>query len=316
MFNPSLKSIAAYVPKNCIDNFYFEKILDTTNEWIIDRTGIKTRYFADKNERSSDLGVEAAKTAISRANISPKDIDLVITATLSPDFHGMPSTATIIAQKLGLNNVPSFDISAACTGFIYLLDISSAFIRSGTYKNILIIGAEKISSILDFSDRSTCILFGDGAGAAIIGTTDTKELSILDVHISSGDGSELLHTPNDTKLLQMRGNEIFKIAVRTLISDVAHMLKANDKNPSDIDFFIPHQANLRIIKAVEKQLDFTPSQSVITVQKYGNTSAASIPMAINEIYETGKLKKGHLMLLDAFGGGLTWGSALLHFDGN
>ncbi len=316
MFNPSLKSIAAYVPKNCIDNFYFEKILDTTNEWIIDRTGIKTRYFADKNERSSDLGVEAAKTAISRANISPKDIDLVITATLSPDFHGMPSTATIIAQKLGLNNVPSFDISAACTGFIYLLDIASAFIRSGTYKNILIIGAEKISSILDFSDRSTCILFGDGAGAAIIGTTDTKELSILDVHISSGDGSELLHTPNDTKLLQMRGNEIFKIAVRTLISDVAHMLKANDKNPSDIDFFIPHQANLRIIKAVEKQLDFTPSQSVITVQKYGNTSAASIPMAINEIYETGKLKKGHLMLLDAFGGGLTWGSALLHFDGN
>lgn len=310
-----LKSIASYVPKNCVDNHFFERRLDTTHEWIVERTGIETRFFAADNERTSDLAKAAGELAISRAGLNTSDIDTLILATLSPDFHGMPSTASITAQKLGLQNASAFDISAACTGFIYLLFLANSLIRSGSAKNILIIGAEKISSVLDFSDRTTCVLFGDGAGAAVISQTSDPKKSIIDVHVQSGAGADLLYTPNDTRLLQMKGNDIFKLAVRTLIADVERILKKNHKAASDINFFIPHQANLRIINAVGKKLNFTEEQSVITVQKYGNTSAASIPMAMNDIFESGRMKTGDLMLLDAFGGGLTWGSALVHFAG-
>ncbi|WP_199768120.1 MULTISPECIES: beta-ketoacyl-ACP synthase III [unclassified Helicobacter] len=318
----SLKSIASYVPKNCVSNFDFEKMVDTSNDWIVERTGIHTRYFASKDQKTSDLAYEAGKLAIQRAKLKPSDIDMVIVGTLSPDYLGMPSTACVVANKLGIIDKPAFDISAACSGFIYLLFTAKSFIESGMCKNILIIGAEKISSILDFQDRSTCVLFGDGAGAAVVGTTNSKERSIIDVHISSNGGyANLLYTPLSTlqeeakQCLNMKGNEVFKVAVKTLISDVEMILQKNKVLVEEIAFFIPHQANLRIISAVGKRLEFKEEQVVLTVQKYGNTSAASIPMAMNDVYEDKRLKNGDLILLDAFGGGFTWGSALLRFDG-
>ena len=316
----SLKSIASYIPQKCVTNHDFEKSLNTTHEWIVERTGIHTRYFAEQGEKTSDLAAAAGRVAIQRAGLETSDIDMVIVATLSPDFLGTPSTACVVASKLGITDKPAFDISAACTGFVYLLAVAKSFIESGAAKNILIIGAEKMSSVLDFEDRSTCVLFGDGAGAAVIGRTEDKAEAILDVHIASnGEHGKLLYTPlqgdEAKQCLNMKGNEIFKIAVKTLSNDVEQILAKNHLTTQDVDFFVPHQANLRIISAVGERLSFTPQQVVLTVQKYANTSAASIPMAMNNIYENGRLKKGDLMLLDAFGGGLTWGSALVRFGG-
>lgn len=331
----SMKSVASYVPRNCISNSDFEKILDTTDDWITKRTGIKTRYFANDDEDSSDLGVKAAKLAIDRAGMKASDIDMVICATLSPDYLGMPSNACLISHRLGIENKPAFDISTACSGFIYLLSLARSFIESNTYQNILIVGAEKISSVLDFSDRGTCVLFGDGAGAAVISATNNEYERIIDVNVSAnGKLNDLLMTPRclGSKLnfsngfsvsqvdsmqgyLKMKGNETFKVAVKTLANDVKEILARNNVDIKDITYFIPHQANLRIINAVGDMIGIDSSKVVVTVQKYGNTSAASIPMAINDIYEDGRLKKGDLILLDAFGGGLTWGSSLLYFDG-
>ena len=316
----SLKSIASYIPQKCVTNHDFEKSLNTTHEWIVERTGIHTRYFAEQGEKTSDLAAAAGRVAIQRAGLETSDIDMVIVATLSPDFLGTPSTACVVASKLGITDKPAFDISAACTGFVYLLAVAKSFIESGAAKNILIIGAEKMSSVLDFEDRSTCVLFGDGAGAAVIGRTEDRAEAILDVHIASnGEHGKLLYTPlqgdEAKQCLNMKGNEIFKIAVKTLSNDVEQILAKNHLTTQDVDFFVPHQANLRIISAVGERLSFTPQQVVLTVQKYANTSAASIPMAMNDIYENGRLKKGDLMLLDAFGGGLTWGSALVRFGG-
>lgn len=311
----SLKSIASFVPSRSVSNAEFEKTLDTSDEWITKRTGIKNRFFADETQSTSDMGYEAAKVALTRANLKPSDIDMLICATLSPDYLCMPSTATIIAHKLGIENKPAFDISAACSGFIYLLSIAKAYIESGAHKNILLVGAEKTSSVLDFSDRSTCILFGDGAGAAVVGQTSDIKKSILDISISAnGKYAHLLCTPRDSKI-RMKGNEVFKLAVKTLASDVGEILHKNNMSANDIDFFIPHQANLRIINAVGETLKMDSQKIVLTVQKYGNTSAASIPMAIDEIYNDGRLKNGDLLLLDAFGGGLTWGSSLVYFNG-
>ncbi|MFP6070942.1 ketoacyl-ACP synthase III [Helicobacter pylori] len=328
-FYASLKSIAMHVPSECVKNAEFQQFLDTSDEWIEKRTGIKERRFASDEEKSSDLGVIAAKQAIERAHLTPKDIDLVVVATLSPDFLAMPSTACVLSAKLGIENKPAFDISAACTGFIYLLSVAKAYVESGMCENVLIVGAEKTSSVLDFKDRGTCILFGDGAGACVIGRTKHLKESILDVQISAnGNFSNYLYTPRTLKLtpfnakeeasepfLCMKGNEVFKLAVKTLLKDVEMILEKNALKPEDVRLFIPHQANFRIIQAVREHLDFKDEQVVLTVHKYGNTSAASIPMAMGEAYEEGRLKKGDLMLLDAFGGGLTWGSALVYFGG-
>ncbi|WRA95589.1 ketoacyl-ACP synthase III [Helicobacter pylori] len=328
-FYASLKSIAMHVPSERVKNAEFQQFLDTSDEWIEKRTGIKERRFANNEEKSSDLGVIAAKQAIERARLTPKDIDLVVVATLSPDFLAMPSTACVLSAKLGIENKPAFDISAACTGFIYLLSVAKAYVESGMYENVLIVGAEKTSSVLDFKDRGTCILFGDGAGACVIGRTKHLKESILDVQISAnGNFSNYLYTPRTLKptpfnskeealepFLCMKGNEVFKLAVKTLLKDVEMILEKNALKPEDVRLFIPHQANFRIIQAVREHLDFKDEQVVLTVHKYGNTSAASIPMAMGEAYEEGRLKKGDLMLLDAFGGGLTWGSALVYFGG-
>ncbi|GAA8542764.1 ketoacyl-ACP synthase III [Helicobacter pylori] len=329
-FYASLKSIAMHVPSERVKNAEFQQFLDTSDEWIEKRTGIKERRFANDEEKSSDLGVIAAKQAIERARLTPKDIDLVVVATLSPDFLAMPSTACVLSAKLGIENKPAFDISAACTGFIYLLSVAKAYVESGMYENVLIVGAEKTSSVLDFKDRGTCILFGDGAGACVIGRTKRLKESVLDVQISAnGNFSNYLYTPRTLKptpfnskeetlepFLCMKGNEVFKLAVKTLLKDVEMILEKNALKPEDVRLFIPHQANFRIIQAVREHLDFKDEQVVLTVHKYGNTSAASIPMAMCEAYEEGRLKKGDLMLLDAFGGGLTWGSALVYFGGS
>ena len=325
----AFRSIGAYVPQKVLTNQDLSKMVDTSDEWITKRTGIKERHIAAEDEFTSDMGVKAAKKAIERSSLDISEIDMVVCATISPDYFCMPSTATIIATKLGINNATAFDISAACTGFVYALSIAKAFIESGMKKNVLIIGAEKLSSITDYSDRGTCILFGDGAGAAVITATQKKEEAIIDVHTGAdGEYADLLMTPNGGSgsahdeleneaagcFMQMKGNETFKVAVRTLTKDVKDILEHNNIKSEDITHFIPHQANYRIIKAVGDALKMREDQVVLTVAKYGNTSGASIPMAINDLYEAGDLKAGELMLLDAFGGGLTWGSALVPFS--
>ncbi|WP_291949898.1 beta-ketoacyl-ACP synthase III [Campylobacter sp.] len=317
----SLKSIASYIPERILSNFDLEKIVETSNEWILRRTGIKERRIANDNENTSDLGTKAAIQAIKRANLTPQDIDAIIVATLSPDYFTMPSTACKIASNLNLNNITAFDISAACSGFIYLLELAKSLVESGAKNNVLIVGAEKISSIIDYTDRSTCVLFGDGAGAGVVSLDNN--FPIIDIHTASdGNFGDLLMTPRSQKSsicstlsMQMKGNEVFKVAVNTLSNDVISILSKNNIKSEDINLFIPHQANLRIIKAVQEKLNFKDEQCVLTVHKYGNTSSASIPMAMNDAYEDGRLKQGSLILLDAFGGGFTWGSALLKFGG-
>lgn len=327
----AFRSIGAYVPQKVLTNEDLAKMVDTSDEWITKRTGIKERHIAQENEKTSDMGVKAANIAIQRSGLAKEDIDLVVCGTISPDYFCMPSTATVIASKLGLKSATAFDLSAACTGFIYSLSVAKAFIESGMSKNVLVIGAEKLSAITDYTDRGTCILFGDGAGAAVISATDNKSEAIIDIHTGAdGDYADLLMTPNGGSgsehdaleretagcYMQMKGNETFKVAVRTLTNDVKEILEANNIESSSVKHFIPHQANYRIIKAVGDALKMSSEQVVVTVAKYGNTSGASIPMAINDIYESGKLKSGELMLLDAFGGGLTWGSALVPFSPN
>ena len=326
----SFKSIGAYVPEKILSNTDLEKMVDTTDEWIVKRTGISERRIAADDEYTSDMAAKACELAIERSGIAKDDIDLVICATVTPDYFNMPSTACIISDKIGIKDVQAFDISAACSGFVYLLSVAKAFVESGMKKNVLIVGAEKFSSIVDYTDRGTCILFGDGAGAAMICATDNEKEGFIDLH-ASADGSyaDFLVTPapgcinpvsqsvidEGLQYVQMKGNETFKLAVKTLTKDVKEILAKNEINSDDIPHFIPHQANYRIIKAVGDALKMKEEQVVLTVGKYGNTSAASIPMAINDIWESGRLQNGELMLLDTFGGGLTWASALLPFSG-
>lgn len=326
----SFKSIGAYVPEKILTNTDLEKMVDTTDEWIVKRTGISERHIAADDEYTSDMATKACELAIERSGIDKEEIDLILCATVTPDYFNMPSTACIISDKLGIRDVQAFDISAACSGFVYLLSVAKAFVESGMKKNVLIVGAEKFSSIVDYTDRGTCILFGDGAGAAMISATTKKEEGIIDLH-ASADGSyaDFLVTPapgcinpvsqrvidEGLQYVQMKGNETFKLAVKTLTKDVKEILAKNEINSEDIPHFIPHQANYRIIKAVGDALKMKEEQVVVTVGKFGNTSAASIPMAINDIWESGRLKEGELMLLDTFGGGLTWASALLPFAG-
>ncbi len=327
----AFRSIGAYIPQKVLTNADFEKMVDTSDEWIVKRTGIKERHIAAEDESTSDMAAKAAKVAIERAGLNTEDIDLVVMATVTPDYFNMPSTACLVSDKLGIKNVQAFDISAACSGFVYALSVAKAFIESGMKRNVLVIGAEKFSSIVDYTDRTTSILFGDGAGAAVISATTNKDEAFVDIH-ASADGSywDFLITPSPgsvnpashavidegLQFVKMKGNETFKLAVKTLTKDVKEILKNNNIEAGEIPHFVPHQANYRIIKAVGDSLGMREDQVVVTVDKYGNTSAASIPMAINDIYEEGRLQSGELMLLDTFGGGLTWASALIPFAPN
>ena len=298
----------SYLPQKVLTNKDLESLVDTTDEWIVERTGIKQRHIAAENESTSSMAINASIDAIKSSGISEKDIDLVIVATTTPD-QIFPSTACIVQNKLNII-APAFDIQAACTGFIYAMSVADNYIRNGMSKNTLIIGSEKYSNILDWKDRSTCVLFGDGAGAIVL-SADSKE-GIISSHIhADGQYNDLLSVEGNH--IKMKGNEVFKVAVNTLSKLVDETLDKNNMDKSSIDWLVPHQANLRIIKAAAKKLSLPLEQVVVTVDDHANTSAASIPLALNEAVKDGRIKEDQVLLLEAFGSGFTWGSVLLRY---
>ena len=297
-----------YLPKKILTNKDLESRVDTTDEWILERTGIKQRHIAEENESTSSMAVKASEDAIKSANIKKDDIDLIIVATTTPD-QIFPSTACIVQNKLNIK-APAFDIQAACTGFVYAMSIADNYIRNGISKNILVVGAEKYSNLLDWGDRSTCVLFGDGAGAVIL-SAQLKE-GIISTHIhADGQYNDLLSVEGSH--IKMKGNEVFKVAVNTLSKLVDETLSKNNMKKSEIDWLVPHQANLRIIKAAAKKLSMPLDSVVVTVDQHANTSAASIPLALNEAVKDGRIKNDQVILLEAFGSGFTWGSVLLRY---
>ncbi len=306
-----IKGLGMYVPPRVITNFDLEKILDTSDEWITTRTGIKERRIAEEWEKASDLALPAAKEAIENAGLSPKDIDCVIVATSTPDMT-FPSTACFLSDKLGCSKPMAYDISAACSGFIYAMTMANSFVKSGQFKNILVVGAEVFSKIIDWNDRSTAVIFGDGAGAVVVSATE-GESDILAAKMKS-DGSHWgsLFCPVGEKL-KMRGRETFKLAIKSMETASKKALEKAGLTLDDIKLVIPHQANIRIIKALAERLEIPEDKVFSNIHKYGNTSAASIPIAMYEAWKEGKIKKGEHILLTAFGGGLTWGAIVLKF---
>ena len=294
-------------------------MVDTNDQWIQERTGIKKRHIIAEDETTTDLAFNAAEKAIEAAGIQNIEIDLIIVATTTPT-RIFPSTASLVQERLGISGCPAFDLQAVCTGFVYALTVADKFIKSGSAKNALIIGAESLSRIVDWNDRNTCVLFGDGAGAVVLQASE--ETGILSTHIhSDGKYNGLLSVPTgpgsidtDAKpYIEMQGNDVFKIAVRTLSTIADETLSANNLSKKDIDWLIPHQANIRIIAATAKKLGMSMDQVVVTVDEHGNTSAASIPLALDVAVKDGRIQRGETLLLEAFGGGFTWGSVLLNF---
>jgi len=312
--------MGSYLPEKVLTNADLEKIVETTDQWITERTGIKKRHIAADDQSASDLGVEAAKKAIENSGIDAKDIDMIVVGTATPDKM-FPSSACYIGHQLGIGGVPAFDITTACPGFVYGLSIADQFIKTGHRKNVLVVGTEVLSRLVNWEDRSTCVIFGDGAGAAVV--TGSEEPGILSTHIHADGGyGDLLYCNNGLRgqlgdfpepQIVMRGNEVFKVAVKTLSSIADETLKANNMEKSDIDWLIPHQANIRIIQATAKKLGSGMDKVVVTVDKHGNTSSASIPLAMCEAIEDGRIKRGDICLLESFGGGFTWGSALIKY---
>lgn len=323
---PKAKIIAtgSYVPEKRLTNHEIEKLIDTSDTWITQRTGIKERRIAASSQSASDLAYEASRKAIKRCNIKPAELDMIIVATVSGDMP-MPATACILQKLLGAKNAVAFDINAACSGFIYGMSIADSFVKAGSFKKILLVGVEVLSKFLDWSDRTTCILFGDGAGAAILVPTEGDN-GILSTHLYSdgilwdfiyipGGGSMHPTSPDTLKnklhFIKMKGNETFKVAVKTLENLVINTLKKNGLEPSQLSLLIPHQANLRIIVATAKKLGIPMDKVFVNVDRYGNTSAASIPIALDEAFVSGRIKNGDYVMLEAFGAGLTWASALI-----
>jgi len=309
-----------YLPEKVLDNHDLEKMLDTTDEWIRERTGIKKRHVAVEGETTCDLAEKAARNAMEMAGRNIEDIDLIIVATTTPD-RIFPSTACLLQQRLDIHGCTAFDIQAVCTGFVYALGVADKFIRSGSHKCALVVGAETLSRILDWTDRTTCVLFGDGAGAVLVEASEAP--GILSTHLhADGQYENLLTVPAGVssgydKLLageayvQMKGNEVFKMAVNTLGRIVDETLAANNMKKSDIDWLVPHQANIRIIQATAKKLKMNMDHVVVTVDEHGNTSAASIPLAFDVAVREKRIKPGETIMMEAFGGGFTWGSVLL-----
>ena len=313
----------SYLPEKILTNADLEKMVDTDDEWIVSRSGIRERHIAAEGETTGDLAYNAAVRALEAAGVAASELDLVILGTTTPDIV-FPSTACLVQHRLGANGCPAFDVNAACSGFIYALSVADSMIRSGAVKTALVIGAETLSRMVDWTDRATCVLFGDAAGAVVLRAD--SEPGILSTHLHADGGKkELLYNPKgvsvgfDTSLpnagvkVLMAGSEVFKHAVKALDSVVDETLSANGLDRSDLDWLIPHQANLRIIEATAKRLDMPMERVIVTVDRTGNTSAGSVPLALDEAIRSGKVKRGELLLLEAFGGGFTWGSALVRY---
>lgn len=321
-----IESIGAYAPPRRVSNDEFAKIVDTTDEWIVSHTGIKFRHIAADDQGSSDMAAEAGKIALERAGIEPKDIDLLILSTSSGDHIDFPSTACIVQDKLGLRKAGAMDLLAGCTGFIYSLQTANSYIKSGEAKNILVIGADVLTHIMDWKDRNTCVLFGDGSGAAVVTASQDNERGIIDSILrADGSGANLLIRPaggskipykqgetNPSELyLKMDGGKVYIFAVRVIVTTIKAILDQNNLTIDDIKYIVPHQANTRIIEAAAKRSKIPMEKFYMNIQEYGNTSAASIPLALNEMVEKNLLKKGDKIITVGFGAGLTYGANLI-----
>jgi 3-oxoacyl-[acyl-carrier-protein] synthase-3 len=323
-FNATITGVGMYVPPKVLDNKYFESIVDTNDEWIVTRTGIKERRLLEEGA-TSDLGAEAVKDLLKSTNTDPEEIDMIICATVTPDMF-FPATACLIQHKVGAKNAWGFDLSAACSGFLFALDTAAKYVESGSYKKVVVVGADKMSSIVDYTDRNTCILFGDASSAVLVEPTEDKSYGIQDTILRiDGSGSEALHMKAggslrpashetiDEKMhyIYQDGKAVFKVAVKGMADVSAEIVEKNGLTGDDIAWLVPHQANLRIIDATAKRMGVPSERVTINIQKYGNTTAATIPLCLTEYYREGKIKKDDKIVLAAFGGGFTWGSILL-----
>ncbi len=309
-----------YLPEKVLTNADLEKLVDTTDQWIRERTGICERRVAAEGQTTCDLAEQAALNALDAAGLKPDQIDLLIVGTTTPDVV-FPSTACLLQHRLGMEECGAFDVNAACSGFIYALSVADQYIRAGNANRVMVVGAETLTRMIDWSDRGTCVLFGDGAGAAVLVADEAPGILSTHIHANGGYG-DLLKTDVGVSRgfeaeerggvrVSMKGNEVFKVAVNTLGRIVDETLAANQLDKSDLDWLIPHQANLRIIKATARKLDMSMDQVIVTVDRHGNTSAASVPMALDVAIRSGEVKRGEKLLLEAFGGGFTWGAALV-----
>lgn len=322
MIYSRIAGTGAYLPERIMENAELEKMVDTSDEWIKTRTGIHKRHIAAEGETSCDLAEHAARMAMEAATVTAEAIDLIIVATTTPDLV-FPSTACLLQARLGVGGAAAFDVQAVCTGFIYALSIADKFIKTGTSKKALVVGAETLSRIIDWTDRDTCVIFGDGAGAVVLEASEQAGIISTFLH-ADGNYKDLLKVPvgvstaytamkDGNAFIQMQGNEVFKVAVNTLGRIVDETLSANNLKKQDIDWLVPHQANTRIISATAKKLDMLMDKVIVTVDQHGNTSAASVPLALDVAVRDGRIQRGDKLLLEAFGGGFTWGSALVDF---
>ncbi len=322
--NSRILGTGSYVPDRILTNADLEKMVDTSDSWILERTGIRERRVVGIGEACSDLASRAAAKALVKAGIQASQLDLIIVGTCTGDSP-LPSTACLVQQRIGATHAAAFDLNAACCGFVYALALADSYVKTG-FQHVLVIGAEVMSSITDWTDRNTCVLFGDGAGAVVVGKAD--EAGVLSVHLhGDGEHSELIQVPgggsrfpaseqtmNDRlQFVKMKGNETFKVAVKTMEEAVREVLTFNHRSIDDVDVFVPHQANIRILKAVAQRLKFPLEKTIVNLDRFGNTSAASIPLALDEAIAAGRIKKGDLVLLAAFGAGLTWASGLIQW---
>jgi 3-oxoacyl-[acyl-carrier-protein] synthase-3 len=320
-----LQGLGSHVPAKRLTNDDLAHMVETSDEWIHSRSGIRERRIAGPDENPSDLGAQAARAALAKAGLAPADVDLLIVGTMTPDLP-FPSTACLVQNKLGLRPIPAFDVAAACSGFLYILEVGTAMVRAGPYRNALIVGADKMSSVLDWQDRSTCVLFGDGAGAAVLAPSGENGVGVIgSVLRTDGGGAGLLLQPGGgaacppthasieerKHFLKMNGKEIFKVAVREMEQVIRDLLAQHGLASSQISCVVPHQANIRILDALASRLEIPLERFVINIDRYGNTSAASIPIALDEALTTGRIHPGDYVVLVAFGAGLTWGATLI-----
>ncbi len=321
-----ISALGVYVPERVLTNEEISTFLDTSDEWITSRTGIRERRIARPDQAASDLGVEAAQRCLESVSFDPQELDLVIVTTISPD-HIMPATASIVADKIGATRAGAFDVEAGCTGFVYGLAIATAFISANIYKNVLVLGAEVLSKMLDWEDRGTCVLFGDGAGAVLVQPTDNGSIFSFDLG-NDGSGASYLNVPSGGSrepasletvakhghTMHMVGTEVFRFATRTVAGSCEKVLRDAEIGVEDVDLFVPHQANIRIIESASRKLGFKQEQVFSNLDHYGNTSCASIPICLHEASQSGRLKRGDTLLMAGFGAGLTWGSCLTKWE--